>query len=486
MVLSFFARVLLVRSISLADWSAFSFGLSLVSVLAAVGTLGLPSAVARSLPYAESDADRRSILRTTVLLGTSSAVVASVLLFLFAGPIGRMVGSSEVTLALQVFPIAVGCSVVETLLASVFQGFEDVLPNALYLQVLNPALFLAFLVALAIAPSGLTFEGALVAYVGANVASLVAITVHSVRRIPRSLRVGPGATPARRRLLRLAAPLFLVGVMGSILGTGDTIVLGAYHNAEVGTYTATLTLARLLQVGVGASGYIFLPVAAKFLRRSDTESVRLTYGTVTKWMLLLSLPLALLFLFVPSASLGLVYGSEYSSVVVPLQLTTVAAFATAVLGPAAPAQVAFGDAHLQAFNAVAGAVVDVVVALVLVPPYGYVGAAVAWGSANLTWTILCLLELALIRGVHPFERSFVRPLIATAVPAGALLFLARSVVRLWMLPPIALAVAGMFLVLVLLTGSVDRGDRLLLEAVEGWLGRPLPWLRRLGRIGRRD
>jgi O-antigen/teichoic acid export membrane protein len=403
----------------------------------------------------------------------------------FAGPIGRAVGAPEDTLALQIFPVAVACGVLESLIASVFQGFEDVVPNAVLVLILNPALFLGFLVALWLSPAGVALESSILAYVGANVVTVVALAVYALRRLPARLGTTFGGPEARRRLFALAAPLFLVGVMVSIAGTADTLILGFYHNGEVGTYSASLTLARILQIGIGAAGYIFLPVAAKFLRRDDRESVRLTYATVTKWMVLFSLPLVLLFVVLPSASLGFVYGPGYTSVVLPLQLMSVAAFATALLGPAAPAQIAFGDARLQAYNAVVSAGVDVAVALVLVPPYGYIGAAVAWGSANLTWSALCLGELARLRAVHPFRLSFLLPLLATLVPTAVVLVLVRSMVRWWILPPIAVLVALAFVALVLLSGSVDRGDRLLLDTVEGVLGRPLPWLRRVGRFARR-
>ena len=43
--------------------------------------------------------------------------------------------------------------------------------------------------------------------------------------------------------------------------------------------------------------------------------------------------------------------------------------------------------------------------------------------------------------------------------------------------------AALLLLVILLTRSVDEGDRLLLGAIEGLLGRPLPLLRRIGRLG---
>lgn len=484
--LNFVSRVVIVRSISASDWSSFSFGLTLAGVLAAIGSLGLPSAVARSLPYATSDDERRTIVRGALWIGGGAALGSSFLLFVFAGPIGQSLGSPGITLGLQFFPVAVGSGILAGLIASIFQGYEDVTPNALFVQVVNPALFVAFLtVWLVLPPPGITYEEALLAFALANAVTLGLLVVYLVRRLPRHLSPGPRAPSALPRLLRFTAPLLVVGVMGTIAGSGDTLILGIFHPSEVGTYTASLTLARLVPIGIGAAAYIFLPVASRFVRQGDTPSIATTYATVTKWMILVSLPLFLLFFFLPSASLGFVYGPNYMTIVLPLQITVAGAFATTVLGPAPTAQVAFGQTRLLAANAIAAGLVDVIVAFALVPTYGYVGAAIAWGVANAAYSTLSLVQLGFLTRVHPFEWHFVTPLLVTALPVGVGLWLLHPTLPWWVLPPLGLGVALLFVILVLATRSVDDGDRLLLEAVEQLVGRPLPFFRRLGRYALR-
>lgn len=484
--LTFVSRVIVVRSISVGDFSAYSFGLTLAGVVAAVGTLGLPGAIARSLPYAASDNERRAIIRGTIWIGAAAALVSSGLVFLFAGPIGSALGSPAITLGLQFFSIAVGTSIGATLIASIFQGYEDVTPNALFIQIVNPALFVAFLlIAFALPPFGVSYKEALLAYALANVITLGLLVVYYVLQLPRRISSGPLAPEALPHFLAFAAPLFVVGVMSSVIGSGDTLVLGVFHPGEVGIYQASLTLARLLMIGITAAAYIFLPVASRFLRQHETKSIGITYATVTKWMILISLPLFLLFFFLPSASLGFVYGPNYTTVVLPLQITVAGAFATAVLGPAPTAQVAFGQTRLLATNAIVAGVVDVVVALALVPSYGYVGSAIAWAVANAAYFALSLVELASISGVHPFRWHFVVPLLTTCLPVGIALALWHPKLPYWTLPATGLGVAALFILLVLATRSVDEGDRLLLDAVERLVGRPLPFLRRLGRLSLR-
>ena len=487
--LNFVARVLIVRNISASNWSAFSFGFTLTGVLVSIGFLGLPSAVARSIPYAATDDERRTIVSATLWIGSIAALVSSVLLYLFANSIGAALGSPAIGLGLEYFPISVGSLVIATIIASIFQGYEDVTPNALFVQVVNPAIFVAFLVWASVLPNvGITYRESLLAYALANAITLGLLVLYLVVRLPRRLPRGPRAPSSLGKYLRFTAPLFVVGVMGTVVGSGDTLLLGVFHAGEVGTYTASLTLSRLLPIGVTAAAYIFLPVASRLLRLNDPRSIAITYATVTKWMILVSLPLFLLFFFLPGDSLGFVYGPSYTTVVLPLQITVAGAFVTTLLGPAPTAQVAFGQTRLLASNAVAAGLLDVGVAFVLVPTYGYVGAAIAWGVANAAYTGLSLAELGVSTHVHPFEWHYVVPVVVTGVPVAVVLALLRPAVPWWGLPILAVGIALLFVVVVLATRSIDDGDRLLLDAVERLVGRPLPWLRSLGRyaLRRRD
>ena len=483
---NFVSRVVIVRSVSLGTWDAFSLGFTLTQVLLAVGGLGLPLAVARSLPFAATDDERRGILRSALTVGVASAAVAGVALFLAAPYVGRALGSAELGTGLAYFSVAVSALILSTLIAAVFQGFSNVTPNALFLQIVNPGIWLAALaLAWVLPPHRITYTVALAGYAAAATLTLAATLLYAVRVLPPSLRRGTRDPTAGTRLLHLALPLFVTAVMASVAGFGDTLVLGAFHFAEVGTYTASLAFARLVQVGISAASYIFLPVASGFLARGDRRAVRLTYVTVTKWLTVVSLPLFVVFVFLPGSSLDLVYGSSYASVVLPLQIVVTGAFVGALLGPAAMAQVAAGQARLVAANSVAAGAADVLVSFSLVPRYGSVGAAEAWSVANVLYASLCLGELAVAERYHPFRRDFLLPLGATAIPGCALLVLWHPHLPLWALPVVVVAFALGFSLVVPLTGSIDDGDRLLLEAVERILGRPVPFVRRWAAIARR-
>ena len=486
--LNFLARVLVVRSVSKPDFDAFSWDFTLMQVLISVGSFGIPVATARSLPYAANEAERRTVVRAALGFGSLAGAASGIALFVAAQPIGRALGSAELGFGLQFFALALGSVIVGSTLASIFQGFANVTPAALFQQVLTPAAYLGFLaVALTVPPGHVTYAWALVAFAASSVVALAALVAYTARRLPRPLaRRGPTDPATRTRFLRLALPLCVFGTMVGFAGSGDTLVLGVIRYAEVGTYTASLTLARLVQVGISAASYNFLPVASGFLARGNRRAVGLTYVTVTKWLTVVSLPLFVVFVFLPSSSLDFVYGRAYSGTTLPLQVVVAGAFVGTLLGPGAMAQVATGQSRLLAVNASVAAAVDLGLAFGLVPRFGEVGAAAAWSIANVLYATLCLAELAAAERYHPFQRELLLPLAVIVAPASVALLVLRPTPPLLALPALAVGLAVAFALAVPLTGSVTEGDRLLLGAIERLLGRPVPLVRRLAGVLQRS
>ncbi len=479
----FVARVLLARSLTPQEWGFYSLGLALAGLLSSIGTLGLTNAIARSLPFAGADDERRAMVRSSILVTLLSAVSFGAVLYLFGLYVGLVYHSSELALTFELFGVASAFTIVASLIAAIFQGFEDVVPNAVFVNLVNPGLYLvALVVALRLTSSGQYLSGALLAYLAAAVLTLGTLVVYTRRRLPRRLPAGPRAAGAARRLFWFAVPLFVVSVMGYVTGNADTLILGVYRQGEVGYYTAALSLARLVLLGVGALSYIYLPVAARFLRVGDHETIELTYVTATKWMALLSLPLLLVFLFLPNPSLAFVYGPAYRSGDLALEVLVLGAFVATLAGPAPAAQISFGQTRLLVYNNAVTGGLDVGLSLLLVPSLGIVGAAIAWAVSNALNAHLSLIELAILNGIHPIRAHYLVPLAGTALPFIALFTLRPFVPgAIWVLPALVLLIAAAFLLVVFLTASVDRGDRLVLEVVEGMLGRPLTTVRRLAR-----
>ncbi|MCI4351211.1 MAG: polysaccharide biosynthesis C-terminal domain-containing protein, partial [Thermoplasmata archaeon] len=172
--------------------------------------------------------------------------------------------------------------------------------------------------------------------------------------------------------------------------------------------------------------------------------------------------------------------SQYTTATVPLQILVAGAFLSTLVGPATATQVSYGQTRLLLYNTIASAVADVGLSIVLIPVWGLAGAAVAWAVAAALQPVLSMVELAALRRVHPFRRHYLVPLAVTGIPLGLLFATGLVAPPIWSLPLLAFGVVALFVLVVLLSGSLDEGDRLLLDAVERLLGRRLTLVRRVG------
>ncbi|MCI4368701.1 MAG: polysaccharide biosynthesis C-terminal domain-containing protein, partial [Thermoplasmata archaeon] len=461
----------------------FNLGLALVGFLSMTALLGLNQAVARTLSYETDPGERRVVVRYGILVSVAASFVASSLVYLGAQPLSVLFRTPELVLVFQLFSVTIGFTILSQMLASVFQGFEDTSPNAWFNQVINPGLFVVFLIAAIYLHFG--FTGALVANVLASAVSLSALTVYTLRRLPKLL-VPATTVPKRPKpgLWDLSAALWGVSSLAFVTAYVDTIILGVFRpETDVGLYSTAMTLARLLLVGSGALTYIFLPVAARLVREKDYSTLRATFVTSTRWTVALTLPMFLLFGFDPTLSIDAVFGAKFVSSALALQVLVVGSFISAILGPVNSCMAGMGYARALLATTVLSAGINLVASLALIPTFGLLGAAVAWSVARVAYPGAGLISLYYTDKITPFRSMLNRPLVLSLLLASPV-YLVASWMSLphWAVIPLYAFGFGVFVAAILITKSLDSGDLVAASALERVLKRPLPGLRNfLGR-----
>ncbi len=472
-------RIAAARALSVAVWGEFNLGVSFTSLLSVVVLLGLNQAVARMIAYEQDPAERHAIVRWALVVGGIVSTAASVATFLLAPWISLIFHNPGLTGVFQLLAIAVGFGAITPILAAVFQGFHRVAPNAIFNQIVNPALFLVFVLIFLHAGLGLT--GALLAYVIADAAAFLGLVAYYFRRI-RSVLPGeptPGRFP-KPQLWRFSVALWGIASLAFITAFADTLILGAYWPAtQVGYYSTAMSMARVVLLGGSALTYAFLPLASRLAREKAYPELRRTYATAARWILILSFPLLLLFTILPEASIRALFGAKYVPAAFPLQFLVITAFLSTFMGPANATLAGLGRARNQAATAAVAAVTNVALSFGLIPMYGVLGAAIAWGVARALYPALGLSVLVREYRIHPFRPILLRPL-ALALGLGVPLFVAvRLLVRSsWVVFPMFLVGAGLFVGALVVTDSLSRGDLVLVGTFESVLRRRMPRVRR--------
>jgi O-antigen/teichoic acid export membrane protein len=477
----FLSRVLIARSYSQQEWGIFSLALALSSFLSIIALFGFDQALARSLAFERHPAVRRAIIRYALAITGAAAVASSAAVYFLAAPIAALFHIGAATWVIQLFGFTVGMGVLCLVLAAVFQGFEDTLPNALFNQVVNPGLFVVF-VAIAIV-FRVGFAGVIVGYVLADVVTLAALLVYSVRKL-RQLPVGPDgkrvAAPASS-LWRLSAALWGVSTLAYVTAYVDTLILGVFWPAAVvGAYAAIMTLGRVLLISNGTLTYIYLPVAARLSRESDFATIRSTYLAGTRWVLLVVTPGCLLMFLLPQLCLSTVFGASYAVNGSVLQILVVPAFLAVLVGPSSACLAGMGRYRLLLSTTITAAVANVAISFALIPSLGLVGAAVAWGVARALYPGLGWIILFALYRVNPFSASLLKPLLFALVATTPLYLWAATLhLGAWALLPLYGVGLLIYLAGLLVTRSVIPGDLAVAQFAEGLLGRRLPRIRRL-------
>ncbi|MGC2035367.1 MAG: oligosaccharide flippase family protein [Thermoplasmata archaeon] len=490
-------RVELVHFLSVQQFGVLILGVSLFYILIAVLNLGVPTAVTRQIAHTRDPAERRAVMRVSVWLMLLMALLVPLVLIPTAGFWAGLAHNGQFVPVLQLLSIYLSVTLFIYLLAAFFQGHEDMLPNMLFMQFLGPLLTLGFLAAFFVL--GLGLNGAVLSYVLGGSLALGLLAIYTLRR-RRELLDGPGGRwPGEdpisrgnaRALLAFSLPLALVGLATAAPGNADTLVVGVLQPVQVaGSYNAALALGRLVGLGITSLAFIMLPVAARLHARGDMVELRRSYATITKWILLLSVPFFILFLFFPFEALTFLYGSKvsspaYAQAATVLIIVSLGGLIASLLGPAVAVLTAMGRLAPLVRATVISATVDVGGSFLLVPIWGPVGAAVAFAAATTILPAICLIEINTRAVVHPFTLALAKPLLAVALVFGILFGSLKLALHyspsFFAVPVLFLAVAGGYLVAVPATRSIEAEDGHLLTVVEGYLGRRLYALRALGK-----
>lgn len=482
LVFQFGSRVLVIHVLTVDQWGDFSLAVALTSLLALLTSLGIPTAVARTLAFETTAEDRWRVIRRATVVTLITAAAGSVIVFFFAPQIAAGFHKGALAPVLTLFSVTVATAVVSSVLAGFFQGLERVQPNAIFNQILNPALFLAFTALFLF--FHLQFDAAIYGYVLAAAVSLSALAVYTVVKLPplvasASTKTFEGDASGRVPFIELSITLFGVTALGYVTSFGDTLVLGLYRAAdEVAQYSSAMTLARLFLVGAGTITYIYLPVAARLRRQGDFDTMRRSYVTTSRWLMVITLPLFFLFFFDPVSSLGFAFGRLYEPAAEALQILTLSSLLAVLLGPAPSALGGLGESRVMLIFTLSSAVANVALSFTLIPLYGLLGAALAWAIARVLYPALCMTRLWAGYRITPVSWNSARPLVLSALLLVPVFVLLLPEPRPILLPLLFFLVLFVFLGSIVLTRSVDSGDILVVGVLERRLGRPMPGLRR--------
>ena len=446
-------QVLVVRHFSRTDYGAWTYALSVVTLLQSVAALGLDRSVTRFLAIYRERADLARVRGLVLLLVSVVAAfgtLVTIVLVSFPAAIGRLTGVDTHVLALlNVIIFLVPLEALDLLFIGLFACLGQARAIVIRRHILAPGLKLAAVVALVASNASVTF----LAY-GYLAASLTGMLLYAplVMRSARQLglaghRVREITVPAKE-VFGFTLPLVTADVAAAIIWTAGTLTLGRFSTLDqVALFAAAVPLASLNETVARNFTVLYTPAISRLFARQDHAAINTMYWRTAVWVAVLTFPVFLATFSAAGSLLHLLYGTKYSDAALVLSLLALGEYVNVALGLNGLTLRLLSDVRYSVTVNIVSALVGIGANVVLVPRFGALGAAYATAGTAILHCVLKQIGLARATGVRPFEFRL------AALYAGIALGATAVIVGQWMMPNspsllLALAAAASLLLLV--------------------------------------
>jgi O-antigen/teichoic acid export membrane protein len=437
--------VAVARELGEGGFGDFMFALSFTTLLLVASGFGTEDLVAREVARDRSRLDDYLSNALAVKLASSVALLAVAAAFV------NVAGYSADT-RVAVYLVGAGVAVENfgRTLGSVFQATERMELLSISLIVQRVATAGAGIAVLA--AGGGILEVSLVFFGG----SLLGLAVAGF--VMRRYVTKPRMAIDRTRwwpILQAGIPIGLVTMVLTVLVKVDQVLLSFLEggdNSEVGFYGAAFRVVEATMFISWSFAAAFLPWVA---HRGPEEAERLAHGyeLVLKALSAVLVPIGVAFVILAEPLIELLYGEAYGPAVEPLRWLGVTTVFYGLNMLASTLLVA-RDRPLD-FARICGVVVvlNIALNLVLIPPLGATGAALAAAISSVALALMGAYRIAGLTGRLNVQRSFAGP-----VAAGTAMAAAMIGVSLPLVPEAALGSAVYLVVLYLVERRLFPDD----------------------------
>ncbi|MFB6191098.1 MAG: flippase, partial [Candidatus Nanohaloarchaea archaeon] len=483
--LTYFYRAVVAR-IGPDAYGQLSLAITVAGITGTITIFALNTALKKYVPQFRQENDWSSVkgvVLSAAAITTALSLLGGGLMFFFADLIARRIFQSPgLVPLLKVFALVVPFANLSKVVNSTIKGFKQVHYNVFLVNILTSSI--QIVVTLILIMMGLGVIGAAWGWAaGVVIPTLVGFWI-----IERKL--GPIVTREvkpeyhAKELLKFSYPLLLSGIIGSILGWTDTLLLGYYmDDAQVGFYNAALPTAALLTVVERSFGKLSLPSMAEI--SDDSEKMSWTLKTLTRWNTAAVLPGFLLMALFSSQILHLLFGKQYVVAGTALSILAFGKLYSASVGYLGDVIKAVDETQIFWKNSILSFFLNIGLNILLIPGFKYqgqviipelgiTGAALATTVSLVIMQSVILLEAYYLKGVVPFNRETWKPVAAALVALAATyvgLKTAFTTTPLWALVPGAAVFGSLYVALLLVLGGVEEEDRNVFIDAANRLGR---------------
>ena len=469
-------KIYLARVLGAEALGIFALGTTIVGFFGLFNGMGLAQAAVRFVA-AYSATEQWQRLRgflggAFALLAIGNIVLAAVMMAVAPWLAQHLYHAPALIPYLHLFAVILILGAFTAFLGQVLAGYKDIALRTIITNFIGSPINILFGVVLL--ASGYGLRGYVLSQAASAAIISVLLLAAAWRLTPKPARHASTAVPMESEVFWFSAAAFGVSLLEFVLGQSDKILLGAYVDVrQVGIYSVAATLIAFVPVALQSVNQIFSPTIADLHARGERALLGRLFQTLTKWILGLTLPLALV-MIIFSKPLMRLFGSAFEAGWLVLTLGTLGQLVNAGVGSVGYLLLMSGNQNRLIRVQAIMAMFMIAATFGLVRPFGMAGAALAAALTNALTNYLYLRQVRAALQLSPYNRTYLRligpGLAALAVTGGVRLFMRSSNLHPqfeWFWIGFALVAAyTSFCGLALLSG-MDDDDKMIVTAIRG-------------------
>ncbi len=460
--------IVLVRLLSKGEYAQYSLILYTAGLIGAWVDLGMERSVARFTPEIEMRAGRHGLEKFFAsLFGLKLAVILPIVLAFALVPDffvrALALGDDGKILLAGIALLVILGAVSDVFIQFLYTHFKQIATNLLDIvaSLVQPLLVLGF----ALAGTGV------VGMVGAMVFSSILLDVLAAwraRSLVNQIPAREGTMPPQlwKRFANVSALNFVITATASLSEPGFA--------ALVLTGSKQLTAVAILAVGYRFVQYflrflvapltgIQTPLFARLYAENKMEQVREAYSTLTKFFIFLLVPCGIVMVLLAPRLIPFLFTETYELSALVAIVLVIFLFGETITSIPVGMLIVFQESRATLISRLLS-ILSVPMLLVLVPPFGAVGAALSIGAPRLLSRIYATIFTAQHYAIR-FPFAFLLRVSASAALAAIPLFFTREL-EWWWLTLATILFAILFLGLFKLFGGFDAQEKERLKTLK--------------------
>ena len=405
--------ILIARTLGVEQYGVYTLAMTVPLIVSNMAMLGLQVGIARFLPPAirlKDDQSMCGILQVCVGLPAFFSLFLAAGLFLFAGPLAAlMFHNPTMTPLLRIVAFMIPLDTLAFMAFMITISFKQLKYNVIARNVIGPLLRL--LLSAGFLAIGLSIKGILMAQVITSVA-VMAVLVYFVNALFPLRRAFGSARNYTGQLLRYSIPVHLGWMVNALSSYFSTFVLGFLGLASgVGVLTAASGFNMIGTMLYSSVGYISTPIIADLHCQRNNSQLKAYYQTTARWLVTFNVPVFLTSVLFARQLLW-IFGEDFTAGATSMVILAFGTLAYTCTGFGAIMLDMTDHPKVNTINSVIITLVCVALNVLLIPRWDVNGAAAAASISTVLVNVACLIEVLALDGLQPYNRSFIKPLLA--------------------------------------------------------------------------